>query len=67
MSSGRILPFFVTFFLTFLDIEVSRLQIHSKKHYPAFVMVATKLYVAEVKEEEAPAEPAKKTTRKGKK
>ena len=31
------------------------------------IMVATKLYVAEEKEEEAPAEPAKKATRKGKK
>ena len=31
------------------------------------VMVATKFYVAEEKEEEAPAEPAKKVTRKGKK
>ena len=31
------------------------------------VMVATKLYVTEEKEEEAPAEPAKKATRKGKK
>ena len=31
------------------------------------VMVATKLYVAEEKDEETPAEPAKKATRKGKK
>ena len=31
------------------------------------IMVATKLYVAEEKEEETPVEPAKKATRKGKK